>query len=106
MAAAGCCANRPMAVAAAARCGCAGCNDCRWPCWRQPWRWGWAALVNRAGAAAADGGGGGGGAQAVLTPARMRQSSAGPLALSYAALIVFASLFPFEGWRAQGIDPL
>ncbi|ABM56168.1 VanZ family protein [Verminephrobacter eiseniae] len=36
----------------------------------------------------------------------MHQSSAGPLALSYAALIVFASLFPFEGWRAQGIDPL
>ncbi|MCE1250505.1 MAG: VanZ family protein [Comamonadaceae bacterium] len=28
-----------------------------------------------------------------------------PLALSYAALIVFASLFPFSGWRAQGISP-
>ncbi|QIL45242.1 VanZ family protein [Acidovorax sp. HDW3] len=28
-----------------------------------------------------------------------------PLALSYAALIVFASLFPFGGWRAQGISP-
>ena len=28
-----------------------------------------------------------------------------PLALAYAALIVFASLFPFEDWRAQGIAP-
>ncbi len=35
----------------------------------------------------------------------MYKSSAGPLALMYAALIVFASLFPFDGWRAQGIDP-
>ena len=29
-----------------------------------------------------------------------------PLALIYGALIVFASLFPFEGWRSQGISPL
>lgn len=36
----------------------------------------------------------------------MNKTSAWPLALIYAALIVFASLFPFEGWRAQGIDPL
>lgn len=35
----------------------------------------------------------------------MRQTSAWPLALVYAVLIVFASLFPFDGWRAQGIDP-
>ncbi|HCL85408.1 MAG TPA: VanZ family protein, partial [Comamonadaceae bacterium] len=28
-----------------------------------------------------------------------------PLALIYAALIVFASLFPFEGWREQGVSP-
>ena len=28
-----------------------------------------------------------------------------PLAQVYAALIVFASLFPFVGWRAQGIAP-
>lgn len=35
----------------------------------------------------------------------MHKSSAWPLALVYAALIVFASLFPFEGWRAQGISP-
>ncbi|WP_280187953.1 VanZ family protein [Delftia sp. PS-11] len=34
------------------------------------------------------------------------KTSAWPLALVYAALIVFASLFPFDGWRAQGIDPL
>lgn len=37
-------------------------------------------------------------------PAR-HQTSAWPLALVYAALIVFASLFPFDGWRAQGIAP-
>lgn len=35
-----------------------------------------------------------------------QKTSAWPLALIYAALIVFASLFPFDGWRAQGIDPL
>ncbi len=36
----------------------------------------------------------------------MQKTSAWPLALIYTALIVFASLFPFDGWRAQGIDPL
>ena len=35
----------------------------------------------------------------------MHKTSAWPLALVYAALIVYASLFPFEGWRAQGIAP-
>lgn len=35
----------------------------------------------------------------------MHKTSAWPLALTYAALIVFASLFPFAGWRMQGIDP-
>ncbi|KQR42965.1 VanZ family protein [Acidovorax sp. Leaf160] len=35
----------------------------------------------------------------------MHKTSAWPLALIYAALIVFASLFPFEGWRWQGISP-
>ncbi|PIF98713.1 VanZ like protein [Comamonas sp. 26] len=35
----------------------------------------------------------------------MRHTSAWPLALVYSMLIVFASLFPFDGWRAQGIDP-
>ena len=35
----------------------------------------------------------------------MHKTSAGPLALSYAALIVFASLLPFEGWRNQDIEP-
>lgn len=34
-----------------------------------------------------------------------RKTIAWPLALSYTALIVFASLFPFSGWRAQGISP-
>ncbi|RYF22262.1 MAG: VanZ family protein [Comamonadaceae bacterium] len=36
----------------------------------------------------------------------MHKTSAWPLALLYAALIVFASLFPFYGWREQGISPL
>lgn len=35
----------------------------------------------------------------------MSKTIAGPLALIYTALIVFASLFPFEGWREQGISP-
>lgn len=35
----------------------------------------------------------------------MFKTSAWPLAMLYTALIVFASLFPFEGWRAQGIAP-
>lgn len=34
----------------------------------------------------------------------MDKTTAWPLALVYAALIVFASLFPFEGWRAQGLS--
>lgn len=33
------------------------------------------------------------------------KSAALPLALTYAALIVYASLYPFEGWRDQGIVP-
>lgn len=33
------------------------------------------------------------------------KSAAWPLALSYAALIVYASLFPFSGWRDQGLAP-
>ncbi|MBP6419035.1 MAG: VanZ family protein [Giesbergeria sp.] len=36
----------------------------------------------------------------------MHKTTAWPLALVYVALIVFASLFPFDGWRAQGISPL
>ena len=36
----------------------------------------------------------------------MHKTSAWPLAWVYAALIVFASLFPFIGWRDQGISPL
>jgi VanZ family protein len=36
----------------------------------------------------------------------MHKTTAWPLALVYIALIVFASLFPFEGWRAQGISPV
>ena len=36
----------------------------------------------------------------------MHKTSAWPLAWVYAALVVFASLFPFTGWRDQGISPL
>ena len=35
----------------------------------------------------------------------MHKTSAWPLAAIYAVLIVFASLFPFTGWRAQGLEP-
>lgn len=36
----------------------------------------------------------------------MRQrSSAWPLALLYAGLIIYASLYPFVGWRLQGVAP-
>ena len=34
-----------------------------------------------------------------------RKTTAWPLALIYAALIVYASLFPFTGWRDQGLAP-
>ena len=33
------------------------------------------------------------------------KSAARPLALLYAALIVYASLYPFTGWRDQGLTP-
>src|SRR5215203_7418205 len=39
------------------------------------------------------------------TPLRHR-SSAVPLAWMYAALIVYASLYPFEGWRNPAVGPL
>jgi VanZ family protein len=35
----------------------------------------------------------------------MHKTSAWPLALSYAALIIYASLYPFSEWRDQGIAP-
>lgn len=35
----------------------------------------------------------------------MHKTSAWPLALIYAGLIVYASLFPFAGWRDQGVVP-
>jgi VanZ family protein len=34
-----------------------------------------------------------------------RKTSAWPLAQAYAALIVYASLYPFSGWRDQGLAP-
>ena len=34
------------------------------------------------------------------------RSSASPLALLYAALIVYASLYPFSGWRLPGVPLL
>ena len=36
----------------------------------------------------------------------MHKTSAWPLALVYAALIVYASLYPFGDFRDQGIHPL
>lgn len=36
----------------------------------------------------------------------MHKTSAWPLALIYAALIAYASLYPFADWRNQGIHPL
>jgi VanZ family protein len=35
----------------------------------------------------------------------LRRTAAWPLACLYAAVIVYASLYPFEGWRIQGIAP-
>ena len=35
----------------------------------------------------------------------MHKTSAWPLALVYAGLIVYASLFPFDNWRDQGVMP-
>jgi VanZ family protein len=35
----------------------------------------------------------------------MHKTSAWPLALAFAALIVYASLYPFSGWHNQGIMP-
>ena len=35
----------------------------------------------------------------------LRRTAAWPLAWFYAAVIVYASLYPFEGWRVQGIAP-
>ena len=34
-----------------------------------------------------------------------RRSAAWPLSCLYAGLVVYASLYPFEGWRIQGIAP-
>lgn len=34
----------------------------------------------------------------------MQKTAAWPLAFIYAALIVYASLYPFENWRSQGVD--
>jgi VanZ family protein len=36
----------------------------------------------------------------------LHKTSAWPLAQAYAALIVYASLYPFTGWRDQGVAPL
>jgi VanZ family protein len=37
--------------------------------------------------------------------AQRHGSLAWPLLLSYTVLVVYASLFPFEGWRSQGVAP-
>ena len=64
-------------------------------------------LVQRGAGAAAAGDRGAGGGQAVLSAVadRAHKSTALPLALAYAALIVYASLYPFADWRDQGIAP-
>ena len=36
----------------------------------------------------------------------MHKTTAWPLALIYAALVVYASLYPFADWRDQGLPPL
>lgn len=36
---------------------------------------------------------------------QQHKTSAWPLALAYAALVVYASLYPFSGWRDQGMGP-
>src|SRR3954453_5290803 len=36
----------------------------------------------------------------------MHKTSAWPLSLAYGALIVYASLYPFSGWRFQGLGAL
>lgn len=38
-------------------------------------------------------------------PERTHRSSAWPLALLFTATVVYASLYPFEGWRLQGVSP-
>ena len=38
-------------------------------------------------------------------PTTTHKTSAWPLAQAYAALVVYASLYPFTGWRDQGIAP-
>ncbi len=44
--------------------------------------------------------------QATLaTGAALVRTSTVPLALAYAALLVYASVYPFEGWRDQGVLP-
>ena len=40
------------------------------------------------------------------TPAIPQRATAWPLALAATCLIVYASLYPFSGWRDQGISPL
>ncbi len=35
----------------------------------------------------------------------LHKTSAGPLGLAYAVLVAYASLYPFDGWRAQGLAP-
>lgn len=43
---------------------------------------------------------------AAQAPGLMPRSSAWPLALLFAALVVYASFYPFTGWRFQGVSPL
>ena len=40
-----------------------------------------------------------------MSPTARHRTAAWPLAAVYAVLVVYASLYPFEGWRLQGIAP-
>src|SRR5574337_593033 len=84
-----CCAPWRPAPTSTATAGSAGSTNCPCCCSSRPWCWWWSSHSDAPGRAAR----------------AMHKTSAWPLALIYAALIVFASLFPFEGWREQGISP-
>jgi VanZ family protein len=45
-------------------------------------------------------------AKSLLTTVPKHKTSAWPLSQAYVALIIYASLYPFTGWRDQGIGPL
>ncbi len=81
-----CCAASRPARTGAAIAGTAGSTKRRCCCCWRRWCWWWSSPSDGKRMAA-------------------RKTSAWPLAQVYAALIVYASLYPFAGWRDQGIAP-